>query len=206
MTEWHVETTNQAGTVTRRPLSIVTESVAGTGHLMADADTITLGRATAGAAYMQITSAQSRATSPNGFDFVNASNTNTTLQAGTTASAAADVVLEPGGDAYLRGARVFVGLTGGTTRLELRPTLTELFSPDRLTELAPVNGQIQHIVNGALTMRELQTYVQAAVPIRYDAIAEPPAPATGWVEYTDIADGALKAKNSAGTVRVLALP
>lgn len=36
--------------------------------------------------------------------------------------------------------------------------------------------------------------------------AEPASPGTGWRVYSDTTDGALKAKNSAGTVRTLALP
>lgn len=38
----------------------------------------------------------------------------------------------------------------------------------------------------------------------FPAITPPGTPASGWVVYTDTADGLLKAKNSAGTVKTLA--
>lgn len=43
-------------------------------------------------------------------------------------------------------------------------------------------------------------------PVKALPLAEPDAPAQGFVLYCDAADGQLKAKASSGTVTVLALP
>jgi hypothetical protein len=140
---------------------------------------------------------------PNGFNLFRADNTNgINFDAGTTGTPASNLNLQPNGDVYFTSSRGFFG--GGGYRLFWTATTTRLAGPNNTSEFNVDNDGAYILSNGVWHTYFLSGYTQQRVPVQYIDMAAPSSPAQGWIIYSE--SGTLKAKNSSGTVRTLAIP